>query len=934
MAAEQSINVRFIRIPLLAIAVVALGLSSCTTARNAWVDFNAYFNTYYNAKTAFDQGVRQIENQDIVYNPERPIRIHPTPPQVGQNAFEETVLKSADIIHYHEDSRWVDNAVELMGKAYFYQQEFFSAAQNFDEIYHNAVDERRRQNAVLWRGKAFMEMEEYSAGITYLYNHLNSGEFEWAEQTKAEVKLVLGQLFTYAENWEEAEYYLTNGLEANSDRILSYRGHFLLGQVYERLDNSLEALMAYEVAMDRRNAEFDLQYHAHIKKGEMLRELGRYQETYDHFHDMSRNDNFYEFLGDIEYQKAKTLHAAGDIYESMEYYKITLQQEINPPSRKVNSLIYYQLAEIYRDYFQDYTIAAAYYDSSLTAMPNPDVMPVDHDVQLMAESFGEYADLKSRTARLDSLLWLGSLEDEEFDAVIDEIRQEKIRQLEEEMREQETSRDVVVHEQDLQESDDIDDIDDNGFLNHLNRERSNRASQQFTAYWGNRPLVDDWRRGDAVRLAVREGESEEDIDEDEVIVDPEEAGDQMVAQQVTVDISDVPFEPEEREEMRRQMAAASYEIANVFFLSLDMPDSAAVNYERVIKNYPDSDLVSQSLYSLTEVYLSLNDSIKAMEYAEQLIDEHPGTIYAHRTSERMGIPLPEEALRDTASDTTQIEWNRIREQLSDGYSRDHAEALRKFASNYPESEQAPLALYHASMAYINIARDDTVFAEMQNTRTRKKREWEQEHNYITAKQDTARTILEADTTLAENEMDYWQSWADTTVTEPDFSEYDPYTNAYWDSVRVVVAELQDNYQDFVLSDKLAVIQDEVGRPEQPEEAEDEAVAEPEVNYEFAECDELDRDPEVLGGTGAFFTRSGFQEIIDQMMLSGEFEVTVIMDEDGYVIDVLYTEEDDPLGFMEELEEAMLEEMRLTPPRIDNMQTKARCTITLELQYSN
>ncbi len=939
MTTEKLNVLRFNKMPLLFLVVVSLSISSCSTVRNAWTDFNAYFNTYYNAQNYFDRGVRQVEDQEVDYNPERPIRVHPTPAEVAQSDFEEAIERAVDIIYMHEDSRWVDNAVELIGKAYYYQHDFYSGAQNFDEIYNNAIDETRRQNAIMWRGKIYMEMEEYGAGISYLYNHLNSGEFDWDSQIEAETKLVLAQLYTYTEDWEEAKVYLQDGLQDISDRELRFRGWFLLGQVHEILGDYNNAIQAFEQAMDRRNEEFELLYYANLKKGEMMRNAGLHQEAYDHFHEMSRNDNFFEYLGDIEFHKANTLHQAGDIEEALDFYEVTLRQEVNPPSRRVNSRIYYNMAEIYRDHLLDYKMAAAYYDSSLTAMPDIEQMPKDFDVELMAESFGDYADLKTEVARMDSLLWLGTLDDEEFEAVIEEVREEKIREMEEEMRGQETATDVVVDEQDLEETDEIEDHGDSGFLNHLDRERSNRASQQFTAYWGNRPLVDDWRRGDAVRMAVQEGDTEEEVEEDEVIVDPEDADEEMAMQQVTVDIADVPFEEEDQVQMQKDLASASYEIGNVFFMSLDMPDSAAANYERIIENYPESDLVQQALYSLAEVYLSMDDTLMARDYAERLIDEHPGSMYAQRASERLDIPISDDALADTAvEDTTQKAWDELQEEFEDHYSQEYAEELRQFAYNYPDSEQAPLALYHASMAYINIAKEDTLFADLQKTKNSKQAEWEKEKANLESKRDSAKVILAdtTDKTLSEDDEKYWKQWADTTFSEPDLSEYDPYKNAYWDSVRVVVANIQENYSDFTFNERLERIQDEIGKPDEPEPEEEEA-EEPESEareeeLDYASCEELDREPEVLGGTDQFLRESEFQDTVNQMMLSGEFDITVIFDEEGNVIEVVYTEEDDPLGFMEELEEAILEYMQLSPPRIDEMEMKAKCTITMDLQY--
>lgn len=917
----------------LLLLLVLVTLVGCSTVQNAWYDFNAYFNTYYNAQNYYEEGLRQVENREIEYNPERPIRIHPSPEQVGQSDFEEASLKAAEIVHNHENSRWVDNAIELIGKAYFYQQDFFGAGQNFDEIYNNAIDETRRQNAVLWRSKVFMEMEEYSPGISYVTNHLYSDEFEWDSDIKAELQLVFAQLYTYTEQWENAEEYLREGIEEVSDRQKEYRAWFLLGQVQERMENWEDAWESYAEATSSRNEDFNLIFQAYMKKGEMMRNLGEYQMAYDHFFDMSRDDNFYEYLGDIEYQKARTLHLAGEVDEAVDQYKLTLRQEVNPPSQKYTALIYYGLAEIHRDIKLDYTLAAAYFDSSRTSTPSSEVMPENFDAELMAESYGEYAELKSTQARLDSLLWLGSLDDEEFDAVVEEVRQSKIEELREEMKEQERGPDMVVQQDDMEETDEMEAGDENGFLNHLNRERMTRASQQFNAYWGNRPLVDDWRRGEAVRLAIREREVDEDVEEDDVVLDPQDTEDEeAIAQQVTVDISEVPFDQEEKEEMQRRLASTAYEIGNVFFLSLDMPDSAAANYEGVIENYPESDLVSQSLYSLTEVYSSMGDTAKAREYAERLVADHPSTLFAQRISERMDIALPE-VYQDIKEDTSEVRWRELEAKVDEEFSSGNVDELRRFASRYPDSDKAPIALYHATMGYIQKAKDDTNFTGNLKKRDEKKAEWQEEEKYISTMRDSAQALLEADTTLSDEDQQYWQAWADTTISEPDFSEYDPYQNAYWDSARVMVAKISEEYQDFPLNSRLSEIQNEIGAPPEPETDEEAETEGEEVDQDYVECDQLDEEPEILGGLDSFLERSGFQETIDQMMLTGEFDVTAVIDEEGYVVDVIYTEDEDPLGFMDELSEAMLEEMNLSPPLLDGDSVKAKCVLNLQLDYN-
>ena len=109
-----------------------LVLTGCKTPlKQGWHNFNAYFNTYYNANLNFERGLEKNRNQKPELNPERPIRIHPPPNRAGQTEFDNAIDKGAKILRDHEQSKFVDDALLLIGRAYFYQSEFYNAEQKF-----------------------------------------------------------------------------------------------------------------------------------------------------------------------------------------------------------------------------------------------------------------------------------------------------------------------------------------------------------------------------------------------------------------------------------------------------------------------------------------------------------------------------------------------------------------------------------------------------------------------------------------------------------------------------------------------------------------------------------------------------------------------------------------------------------------------------------
>jgi tetratricopeptide (TPR) repeat protein len=192
-------------------------LSACgSTLKQNWRNFTAYYNTYYNAKRAYQTGIEQVEEQSVNINPEQPIRIHTAPVGAGQQNFQKAITKGAKILRKYPNTKWVDNALSLIGKSYYYRQEYFSAEQKFRELYANANSPKMKQRAVLWRGRIFMEMELYSQGISYLQNELGDIE-NWNKSVKAEVQSVMAELYSYLNQWEPANEYLVESIPQLND---------------------------------------------------------------------------------------------------------------------------------------------------------------------------------------------------------------------------------------------------------------------------------------------------------------------------------------------------------------------------------------------------------------------------------------------------------------------------------------------------------------------------------------------------------------------------------------------------------------------------------------------------------------------------------------------------------------------------------------------
>ncbi|MGB1050133.1 MAG: tetratricopeptide repeat protein, partial [Rhodothermales bacterium] len=115
-----------------------IGLSGCKTPDfigNRYSNFTAYYNTFYNAERQFRSGYENLDRSSAEVDREQYLPLFvKTTGTTASREFEQTVLKSADILRDHPDSKWVDDALMLIGKSYFYQENYVGATQKFTEV--------------------------------------------------------------------------------------------------------------------------------------------------------------------------------------------------------------------------------------------------------------------------------------------------------------------------------------------------------------------------------------------------------------------------------------------------------------------------------------------------------------------------------------------------------------------------------------------------------------------------------------------------------------------------------------------------------------------------------------------------------------------------------------------------------------------------------
>lgn len=230
----------------------------------------AYFNLFYNAKKAYEEGERigqQIDPRD-----------QPTSQQRTQ--YGRAISKCRMLLDEYPDSGLVDDALFLMGKSHFRMREWSEAIQNFEAVLVN------------FPASEFAEEATYLLSISYLSRGDEDEGMQWFAQLResypdgefaAEALYRLGDAWANAGRPARAAESYREFLDLYSDRPEAARTRVALARIQLDQDEPEEALAALEgfsvdKIKDGRSAR-SLRYEAETLRVQALLALRRADEA-------------------------------------------------------------------------------------------------------------------------------------------------------------------------------------------------------------------------------------------------------------------------------------------------------------------------------------------------------------------------------------------------------------------------------------------------------------------------------------------------------------------------------------------------------------------------------------------------------------------------------------------------------------------------------
>ncbi|PIF32120.1 protein involved in gliding motility SprE [Flavobacterium sp. 9] len=364
--------------------VILLFLIACSTKKNTFLSRNSHalstkYNILYNGGIGLEKGLKSVQgnNQDNFWKilPIEKMQIDEnfSEGEKAKNAdFEKAETKATKAIQKHsmniggrEKNYQIDEAYLMLGKARYYDQRFIPALEAFNYILYKYPNSSNIYTAKIWREKTNMRLGNDAIVIKNINLLLKKTDLD--KQTFSDANALLSEAFLNLEEKDSAVTKLKIAekfTKINEDRA---RYRFILGQLYQEAGKKDSANYFYDGVIDmNRKADRKYMMHAYAKKAEMFDYQNGNQdlfiEMYNKLVSDRENRPYYDILFyemGVFFDKYKVQDTA------LIFYNKSLGRKSKDP---------YLVASTYRNignmYFKntDYTMAAKYYDSTLTKL--------------------------------------------------------------------------------------------------------------------------------------------------------------------------------------------------------------------------------------------------------------------------------------------------------------------------------------------------------------------------------------------------------------------------------------------------------------------------------------------------------------------------------------------------------------------------------------
>lgn len=386
---------------LIASSVVLFLIAGCASPIGTFFETRyqnviGYFNTYYNAEKTFAEAEAEV------------LKIRPTSPDTGlyvyypipttaRTKFNTVIEKCSKIIQFYDQSKWVDDAILLIGKSYYHLNEMMPARKKFLELIENFPSSSLRLEAMHGLAKTYSRMREESQLHSVVAELVKLALEEGEEEIALEAIFIEGDYYFDQQNYLLAAKTYRSAITIEGDDEVRARIQYRLGRCLEFTNDHAGAAKAYADVLEY-SPTFPVEYWARLRAGAMYASAGQFENarlTLDELRSMPLSNQEKPM---VELELANIDRLSGNYEAAIARYEMidTTYKRTDAAAKS-----YFHRAEMFEKKFRDFGEALIYYNQAVQENPQSEIVqPATEKIRVLSR----YVALWNELRQADSLL--------------------------------------------------------------------------------------------------------------------------------------------------------------------------------------------------------------------------------------------------------------------------------------------------------------------------------------------------------------------------------------------------------------------------------------------------------------------------------------------------------------------------------------------------
>ncbi|MCK5457260.1 MAG: tetratricopeptide repeat protein [Melioribacteraceae bacterium] len=587
-----------------------------------WNNFTTYFNRYYNAEKAFEEGEEAIK-----LGKKKPLfqfKEDKLPSKANKN-FDDVIKFSSKILQFNQDSKYAHEAIYIIAKSYYYKGQYNKALRKFQEL-DGLNDEELGLPTKLMISKSELQMRNFILALEHLEEVKilaieNENEEILFGAFVAEISYLI-----YREEYSKAIAKIEELLKQDLEDEVLAEVTYELGMLYVTLENYEKAVGAFEL-VEEGSPTFEIEFNTKLEYAKTIKHLDREDEALDILDELRDNSKYEKYWDLVDLEIAQIHLEEGETELALEIFHAI---DTGYTKNESSGIAAFMQGDILEHIYMDFDSAKILYEK-VAKRKAPSEYKLEARLKVNV--------LKSRKDYSDKI----------FIA----------------KKENQYLMDTTLFVQDS--------IAYAGYLTR--RDSAEQVANELKQ--ASREVIAENRRGRTRGTAIAAKK----------LFKYEE--DSLFTYEPKLPLMSV-------DSMHSYIAKNEYELGNLYFTDLLVPDSAFYYYSEIITEYPNTKYEARTLYALGSYYLTIDNKPKADSLFQNVYDNYKSDPIARAAAVRLGISTSE-----LDSDPALKKY-----LVAEGFfeEEEYFDAIEEFHGiyqTYPESQYAPKALYSIGWIYEN-----------------------------------------------------------------------------------------------------------------------------------------------------------------------------------------------------------------------------------------